>query len=354
MLRWRVVFLITLLIFPLSISASGQGDSSTCSPVVATAIAAAEQLCAATGRNQVCYGNDQMRALPENLFTRPGDTAAVNLIETLNLSALDESANQWGVALARLQVNLPDVLPGTNVTFLLYGDVAFSPAPGASTSAVQAFRLQTGLGGMQCGQTSMNGLLVQTPEGQEKVSFTINGVELRLGSTAVFTAQPDERMIVRTLEGAALITADGIRSVAVAGTEVGIPLDEDLLPAGEPELPESYLAEEVAELPIDPLERDFEIAEPLDEDALIALQDFIIESDFDEGALDAWFEDGDYEDFLESYADDDDSGDFADDEGDDGADDGGEDFSDDEDDDGSDDSGGDDGGDDGGGDDGGE
>lgn len=344
MLRWRVVFLITLLTLSFSVSASGQGDPSTCSPVVAAAMAAAQQLCAATGRNEICYGNDQMRAQPENLFTVPGDIAPVDLIQALSLSALDETANVWGVALAKLQVNLPDALPGTNITFLLYGDVQFAPVPGEAGSPIQAFRLETGIGGTECGATTMNGLLVQTPEGSEKASFTINGVEVRMGSTIQFMAQPNERMTVRAVEGAVLARFGGVSSLAVAGTEVGIPLDEDLQPAGEPELPEAYELEEVEALPIDPLERDFEIAEPLDEDELIALQDFILENDFDDDAFDQWFDDGDYEAFF--HSDDEDDGEFVDDgeSGDDGGDVGEDDGADD---------GGDAGGDDGGGDDGG-
>ncbi|MDZ4770754.1 MAG: hypothetical protein SGJ24_16640 [Chloroflexota bacterium] len=279
----------------------GQGDSS-CPALVNEALTRTTSLCGATGRNEVCYGNDSMQTEPSALLDAPGDITAIDQITRLSLGALDDSTHRWGVAMARLQVNLPDTLPGENVTFLLYGDAIFEPlvsadAPGAVP--VNAFRLKTGITGMTCGQTAMNGLLVQTPDSSsaQKIAFTLNGVEVRMGSTVAFSASAADGLIVRVIEGAALIESDGVQSIAVAGSQVTVPLDESLAAAGVPSLPIEYDAQWVEFLPIDPLEREIEIAAPLDETAL----DDLIAAIEDETAiedLETWFEDGDYNEYI--------------------------------------------------------
>ena len=39
-----------------------------------------------------------------------------------------KTVGEWGVSLMQLQANLPDTLPGQNVTVLLFGDVTLQPA----------------------------------------------------------------------------------------------------------------------------------------------------------------------------------------------------------------------------------
>ncbi len=126
--------LIALLLFGLVLSVTtATAQDSTCAPLVEQALSSVEEGCAAAGRNQACYGYVDLtataRADAENFtFDQAGDVANVADVQSLRLSALDEVANTWGIALMRLQANLPDALPGQNVTFLLFGDVEIENA----------------------------------------------------------------------------------------------------------------------------------------------------------------------------------------------------------------------------------
>jgi hypothetical protein len=126
-LRW---FAYTLF---LSVTAVAVAQDATCPTIVQQALAATDSACAATGRNEACYGNISLAAQPQPgiadfNFTKPGDIVNVAGVQTLTLSELDQKADTWGVALMKLQANLPDTLPGQNVTFLLFGDVEIKNA----------------------------------------------------------------------------------------------------------------------------------------------------------------------------------------------------------------------------------
>lgn len=300
--RWRVPVLITLAFVLLGAftGVDGQQNASICPDnVVAQALAAVQTLCGTTGRNQICYGHDHLQVLPAELLATPGDIAPVDQIQALQLAGLDDQLQRWGVALAKLQVNLPDALPGENVTFVLYGDVDFTPLPGDAGAALRAFRLKTGITGVDCGATSMTGMLVQAPEASQRVSFTINGVEVKMGSTVRFTAQPGDRMTVQTLRGAAYLKANGRSSVAVAGTQVSVPMNEDLEPDGEPSLPEAYDLDELEFTPLDWFDEEVNIADPLPDDELADLQDLIDSGNAGDFDLDQWFDESDYATYLD-------------------------------------------------------
>lgn len=132
----KIVYLLVLLCFT---TAFAQDTTATCGPFVQQAMSAVEQDCARTGRNQACYGYVSMNATPragitDFKFAQEGDLARVGDLETLRLSALDPAANTWGIALMKIQANLPDALPGQNVTFLLFGDVELRNGVGTSAS----------------------------------------------------------------------------------------------------------------------------------------------------------------------------------------------------------------------------
>lgn len=124
--RMFAYFIIT---FSFTIAlAQAQDAAASCSALVENALADMQEVCMATGRNQACYGNMTLSATPregvENFsFTSPGDLVNIADINTLRLSALDSVNNTWGITLINLQANLPDTLPGQNVTFLLFGNV---------------------------------------------------------------------------------------------------------------------------------------------------------------------------------------------------------------------------------------
>jgi uncharacterized protein YuzE len=133
-LRWPAYALF------LSVTAVALAQDATCPTIVQDALAATDSACAGTGRNEACYGNISLDAQPQPgvsdfTFTKPGDLVNVAGVQTLTLSPLDQKDNTWGVALMKLQANLPDTLPGQNVTFLLFGDVEIK---NAVTSNVEA------------------------------------------------------------------------------------------------------------------------------------------------------------------------------------------------------------------------
>jgi hypothetical protein len=59
-------------------------------------------------------------------------------VQTLTLSPLDQKQDTWGVAMLKLQANLPDTLPGQNVTFLLVGDVEIQNAVSSNVDEGEA------------------------------------------------------------------------------------------------------------------------------------------------------------------------------------------------------------------------
>jgi len=256
-----------------------------CPAIVQTALDAADVLCQTTGRNQACYGNidisAQAQADAQNFhFQVVGDVVNVADLQTLRLSPMNEQTGAWGVALLRLQANLPDTLPGQNVTFLLFGDVEISNAVDPSDSTqrpMQAFILRTGVGDANCDEAPESGLLVQTPEGADEIAFNVNGVDVSMGSTVLFQGNADEGLSVSTLEGAAFITAEDGAQPIVPGSWVRVALNRELRAAAGPELPESYdrRARLLNALPIRLLQRKIQIAPALTPEQLQLVRDRI-------------------------------------------------------------------------------
>ncbi|HRF97582.1 MAG TPA: hypothetical protein PLZ51_20380, partial [Aggregatilineales bacterium] len=108
-------------------------QSGACPDIVAAALDSAEEYCLDKGRNTLCYGNFLGEASPvdgadEFNFNEVGDVVSLNDLSTLTLAPMDVDNGTWGVALMQMQANLPDTLPGQNVTFLIFGDVALENA----------------------------------------------------------------------------------------------------------------------------------------------------------------------------------------------------------------------------------
>lgn len=101
-------------------------QDDVCPLLVQEALDSVDFNCTGVGRNQACYGHATLSAdvVGNITFERVGDIGPVNQIERLALSALDTDAEQWGIALLQLQANIPDTLPGQNVTFLAYGNTS--------------------------------------------------------------------------------------------------------------------------------------------------------------------------------------------------------------------------------------
>ncbi|MBK8022580.1 MAG: hypothetical protein IPK19_14395 [Chloroflexi bacterium] len=206
------------------------------------------------------------------VFDAPGDLAQLGAIRTLSLSARLAEAQEWGIALMKVQANIPAALPGQSMTLLAFGDVEMENAVAANadprddteaTNPMQAFFFQTGLQGTQCTEAPDSGLLVQTPDGIETVSFTANEVHISLGSTAFLQAQSSGEMTVSVVEGQAEVTAQGVTVVTSEGSLVRIPLDENRRASGPPSPPEPYDPVRMALLPTRLLPQTITIAPPL-------------------------------------------------------------------------------------------
>ena len=272
-LKISFVFSLLLTILLIQPTQAQDTEQGACPVIVSQVLQAVDNLCSDTGRNQACYGNlaVEVVAREDITFANVGDIVDVSAIQSLRMSPLDEASEAWGVTLMRLQANLPNTLPGQNVTFVLYGDVEITNAVSAdntSATPMQAFYLQTGVGESQCAEAPDSGLLVQTPEGVGEVTFSVNGVDISVGSTVFLQAQPNRSMSVSAVEGAAVMEYEGEAYQIIAGTQRDIPLDEDLLPIDVPELLLSYDFEDFENLPLEWLEREIDIEFPLDEDQL--------------------------------------------------------------------------------------
>ncbi len=126
----KVCSFVLLFLLCLAPIVAAQGD---CPALVDAALNAADDACADLSRNQACYGNVTLEATPRDdapafTFEQAGDVVDVANIETLQLSSMSLTDETWGIALMLLQANLPDTLPGQNVTVLLFGDVAMTNA----------------------------------------------------------------------------------------------------------------------------------------------------------------------------------------------------------------------------------
>jgi len=264
------ITICSLILFSISVIA----QSEQCPVIIESALDSLDNFCQNAERNQACYGNVNLVAEPKSdisdfQFEQIGDIVDLTDIESMQLSPLDETTGEWGLVLMQLQADIPNTLPGQNVTFILFGDVQLIDVSEDDENPMQAFFLHTGVGETSCSDAPQDGLLVQTPEGVEQVAFNINGVDVQVGSTVFFQATPGEEMIVNTVEGTAAYDFDGEIYPAIAGTRMRLPVDDDLLPRGLPELPEQYQAEQLRRLPVHLLQRRIDVADTLDDDILL-------------------------------------------------------------------------------------
>lgn len=194
-----VLFFTSVLILGIAPVRSQEG---TCPDVVRRAIEATDAGCADTGRNQACYGNSQimltaLEGITDLIFEHVGDIADIADIQDLQLSAFNPDTGDWGVALLRVQANIPDTIPGQNVTMLLLGDVQIQDARtnvnvSGDFGPMQAFYFRTGVGDAGCAEMPNSGIVVQTPAGVGEIALNINGVDFAFGSTAHLFSLPSD------------------------------------------------------------------------------------------------------------------------------------------------------------------
>ncbi len=233
------------------------GAQRQCDAIVQQALLLVDATCAPTGRNQACHGYLRVDADPQPMIDRfrfaLGDIVDVADIAALRTSPLNEERGEWGVALLRLQANLPDVLPGTNTTFLIFGGAQVDQI---DAQTMQAFRLETGVFGTRCESVPPDGLLLESPYGFSNVHFTVNGVDFTLRAAAAFVqATPGDALTVRVLDGTVTLAAYETAQTARRGEMLRVPMNEALTPAGPVEAPVAYELSLVGRLPLALLDR---------------------------------------------------------------------------------------------------
>ncbi|MBZ0275294.1 MAG: hypothetical protein K8I60_04080 [Anaerolineae bacterium] len=267
MLFRSLVIVILGIILSTGLTAAQEAES--CPATVETALQSLDQLCQATERNQACYGHQMLvaEAQPDSVgfkFDTPGDLTLVNGIRSLHLQPFDEADAIWGVALMKLQANLPDTLPGQNVTVLLFGDVALQASQVSGYNPMQAFYLQAGSGDAFCQEMPNSGILIQTPEGAMEIEFLINAVTITLGSTVYIHHDAGNDMVVAVVDGQAQVAAFAVTRNIPAGGQVTIPLGADGTASGAPGAVTPYTLDDVQALPVSVLPDDITVAPPLD------------------------------------------------------------------------------------------
>jgi LysM repeat protein len=233
-------------------------NDALCQRLVTEALANAAASCANLGRNQACYGNASVEAeLNPNFdvrFSQAGDKTMLASLARIVTAPFNSSTGEWGIALLRAQANLPDALPGQNVTFLLFGDTSLTNP----TADMRAVRLSTSLTeDINCEETPPSGLLVQASRGTQ-VTLTLNGADIILGSTAYITAEFPE-MRVATADGVVVVSALGFIRVVQPGEQVFLPLDEEGGVIGGPSEVEPLDCDEISRTPLFLLPEDVEL-----------------------------------------------------------------------------------------------
>ncbi len=132
-------------------SQPGGSGTSSCSPLVQLALQEVGNSCSALDRNSACYGYNRVNAsfaetVEDDFFSAAGDRVALRQLLNIGTAPLDESTNEWGVAVMNVQANVPGALPGQAVTFILLGDVSVQNTvdPASAQEDLTVVELQIG------------------------------------------------------------------------------------------------------------------------------------------------------------------------------------------------------------------
>ncbi len=122
-----------------------------------------------------------------------------------------------------------------------------------------------------CG--SVDGMLIQTPQGLARLTVSINEVVVDIfagttGASTVVTAPQGGDMTVSLLSGAADVSANGETVTVPAGAQTTIPLGSDNTPMFAPNDPEPYTADSFAVVSTSP---DVTVAQPADPQLIVTL-----------------------------------------------------------------------------------
>lgn len=128
----RFAIIVVLLLTSFTVQHTTHAQNS-CEAVVEEALEFVGNNCASLGRNRVCYGFRNIQAtffedFSEAFFSQPSDRTDVVALRSITTRPLDVETNEWGIAVMKLQADIPNTLPGQSTTFLLLGNTQIEDA----------------------------------------------------------------------------------------------------------------------------------------------------------------------------------------------------------------------------------
>ncbi len=239
-------------------------QSITCEQLVSQAEHSVGQICDGLTRNKACYGNHLINVdFQPNVsasFNKSGDIVNLLDIKSLSTSPLNTKTDDWGIAVIKAQANLPDSIPGQNVTFLIYGDTTVNNP----TSSMHAVTVSTRIGSNSCTSVPESAVVIQSPSGAN-VAMNINGSDITLSSTAYITARQNQDFTFAIVEGQGTITSQGITRSVPPGGEVQVPLGgtDGLQASGAPSEVMPFDQQAVSLAPLKLLDRQVNVPQPI-------------------------------------------------------------------------------------------
>ena len=113
-------------------------EAGTCTALAQNALSSVAQSCAGAAANSVCLGYDAVTATfaasAQPTFKAKGDKVNLADVTSLTTSVANPEAGNWGVAVLKIQANVPEASQG--ITGVIFGDATL-------TSAVKADDLLT-------------------------------------------------------------------------------------------------------------------------------------------------------------------------------------------------------------------
>ncbi len=286
MARTRALTLVCVLLFLLSLGIAA-ASAQACSLPAAQALAQVGTACGGLGDNSACYGHNGVVASFSEpaAFAAPGDIAPLPPLQSMMTLPYNAATGEWGIAVLRLDANLPGLLPGQSATLLLIGDVQVE-AGGDSGAPMQAFNVRVGIGQAQCQGVPPSSITINGPQ-RGNLELTVNGAAMRLGSNVTIRQSETGRLRFMVTAGRLAINGGPVIPVGFS-TEVELDDDglivedtwEDLEPIPDEELEAfdglSDLPEEVfgEEFPL-PGQDEIDLLAALDLDLLLELDPYL-------------------------------------------------------------------------------